>query len=357
MSDNSNWLIYGANGYTGRRIAEEACRRSQRPVLAGRSGDAIQPIAQRLGCEHRVFSLDDPRAVKSGLQGVAAVLHCAGPFTYTARPMIDGCLAAGAHYLDITGEIDVIEMAAARSKEAVAAGISLLPAVGFDVVPSDCLAALVAAKVPQPTSLLLGINALDVVSPGTAKTGLEMIGRPPLVRRNGVIQPASDEPLDRDIPLEGGTRRGRLTAWGDVASAYYSTGVGNIAVYMVMADQTQSMLRRAGWVRPLLRLSPVKALARRWIEKNIPGPSDEQFAKAKASLWCEVRGAGGDTASATLQTPGGYRLTVLSALECVSRVLRGEAQSGFHTPSQAFGANLILDLPETELRWQQQPSS
>src|SRR5436305_15188118 len=101
------WMIYGANGYTGELAAREAVARGLRPVLAGRNARAVAELALELGLDSRAFALDDPAAAAHGVAGMAAVLHCAGPFVRTSRPMVDACLAAGAHYLDITGEIAV----------------------------------------------------------------------------------------------------------------------------------------------------------------------------------------------------------------------------------------------------------
>src|ERR1043166_6730459 len=115
------WLLYGANGYTGELIAREAVRRGQRPILAGRSREAIERLAQELGCEARVFDLNNP-----DLKDIQLVLHCAGPFIRTSKPMVDACLKHQVHYLDITGELGVFEPIFARHDEAVARGVTLL---------------------------------------------------------------------------------------------------------------------------------------------------------------------------------------------------------------------------------------
>src|SRR4051794_8227576 len=122
------WMIYGANGYTGELIAREAVRRGHRPILAGRHAGKIEPLANELGCEARVFGLGEPQ-----LDDIELVLHCAGPFVHTAMPMVRACLTTGAHYLDITGELGVFEQIFARDGEAKRANVTLLPGVGFDV--------------------------------------------------------------------------------------------------------------------------------------------------------------------------------------------------------------------------------
>jgi short subunit dehydrogenase-like uncharacterized protein len=182
-----DFLIYGANGYTGGLIARLAVEHGLRPLLAGRDAAGVGALANELGLEHRVFPLDDTAALDAALAGVAAVLHCAGPFSRTSRPMADACLRTGRHYLDITGEIAVFESLAARAAEARAAGITLLPGVGFDVVPSDCLAAHLKRRLPSATRLALAIKGTERFSRGTARTMLENTGG--MVRRAGRLEP------------------------------------------------------------------------------------------------------------------------------------------------------------------------
>ena len=130
----TTWMIYGANGYSGELIASEAVASGLRPVLAGRRADRILALANELGLAHRVFAADAPR-----LDGMGLVLNCAGPFSATARPMMEAAIAARAHYLDITGEIAVFELARSLDAPARAAGIVLCPGVGFDVIATDCV--------------------------------------------------------------------------------------------------------------------------------------------------------------------------------------------------------------------------
>ncbi|HEV7923072.1 MAG TPA: saccharopine dehydrogenase NADP-binding domain-containing protein, partial [Thermoanaerobaculia bacterium] len=142
------WMIYGANGYTGELIAREAARRGERPILAGRDRTAVEALAKELGLQWRAFPLDAP-----DLRDIQLVLHCAGPFMYTSAPMVRACLDAGAHYLDITGEIVVFEAVMRKDGEAKQRGVTLLPGVGFDVVPTDCLAAQLAQRLPDADEL------------------------------------------------------------------------------------------------------------------------------------------------------------------------------------------------------------
>ncbi len=186
---NSNWLIYGANGYTGQLIAREAVKHGLRPILAGRNHAQVSALAAELKLDYRIAALDDRATLETMLQDVVVVAHCAGPFSRTAKPMIDACLRTRTHYLDITGEIAVFEAAAARDLEAKAASILLLPGAGFDVAPTDCTAAYLKAQLPTATHLALGFRGLGRMSRGTTLTALENMASGGMIRRDGQLTP------------------------------------------------------------------------------------------------------------------------------------------------------------------------
>jgi short subunit dehydrogenase-like uncharacterized protein len=141
MADRVEWMIYGANGYTGHLVAVEARRRGLRPVLAGRRAGPIEMLAAELRMPARVFDLADARSAAAAVADMAVVAHCAGPFAATSAQMIDACLTSRTHYLDITGELEVFLAAQCRHADAQATGIVICPGVGFDVIPTDCVAA------------------------------------------------------------------------------------------------------------------------------------------------------------------------------------------------------------------------
>jgi short subunit dehydrogenase-like uncharacterized protein len=349
--DDRSWLLYGAYGYTGRHIAEKASRVEPRPVLAGRDRGKTRAIADALDCPARAFPLDAPADIARQLEGVRLVLNCAGPFSATAGPMIEACLAAGVHYLDITGEIAVIESAAQCHDRAVAAGVSVIPAVGFDVVPSDCLAAMLAERLPSATRLQLAFTFTGGVSPGTAKTMLEGLASGAWVRVDGRLVRAAWAEKTIEVPFPDGPRQAVTVPWGDVAAAWHSTGIGNIEVFLAMAPGRIRWLRFARRLFPAMKSRPFAAQARWGIGRFVAGPSAERNATSRSWLWGRVEDASGQRAEATLEAPGGYPITVSAALASVDRVLAGAAPIGFSTPSKAFGAEFVLGLPGTELRW------
>jgi short subunit dehydrogenase-like uncharacterized protein len=339
-----NFLLYGANGYTGKLVARLAKERGLSPVLAGRDRASIEQLAQELGFEHRVFPLDDAAALDAALGEAAVVLHCAGPFSRTSKPMADACLRTKTHYLDITGEASVIESLAARDKEAKEAGVMLLPCVGFDVVPSDCLAAHLKRRLPTATRIALAIMGMGRVSRGTATTMVENINRGGLVRREGRLTPVPAAWKTREIDFGRGAVEATTIPWGDVASAYYSTGIRNIEVYAAIPAKVRRMMkltRAFGW---LLGTAPVQRFLKKRIKNQPPGPSEEERTKGKSFVWGEVEDEAGSRAVSRLSGPEGYTLTALTALRIVGHVTGGKFSAGFQTPSKAYGPDLILEI-------------
>ena len=338
------WLLYGANGYTGELIAREACARQQRPILAGRNAAAIERLAHELGCEWRQFALDDESGVLEGLEGVALVLHCAGPFSATARPMMRACLKARAHYLDITGEIEIFELASSLDAEARQAGILLCPGVGFDVVPSDCLAAQIKHALPDATHLALGFDSRSAPSRGTAKTMIEGLCQGSSVRADGRIVSIPLASRVREIDFGEGPKTAIAIPWGDVSTAFHTTAIPNIEVYIPASPRAVRRLRRLSHWRALLGLAPVQAWLKRRAGRAAPGPDTEQRERTPVLLWGEGRNARGRTVVGRLRVANGYTTTVHAALGVVGQVLTS-APPGYHTPSQLVGADFVSGLP------------
>jgi short subunit dehydrogenase-like uncharacterized protein len=336
------WLLYGANGYTGELVARLAAAQGHRPILAGRSADGVCTLSEQLGLERRLFSLEEPSRIDEALAGMSVVLHCAGPFSRTSRPMADACLRTRTHYLDITGEVGVFEALAARDAEARAAGVMLLPGCGFDVVPTDCLAAHLARRLPGARRLALGFQAGGRLSRGTATTAIEGLGRPGLVRREGVLTPVPVASKTRAIDFGAGPRRAVTIPWGDLSTAWHSTGIPDIEVYMAAPLLLRAFARASRHLGSLLGSAAVRRFLAARVRAGAPGPSEEERRRGHAFVWGEAEDDAGQRVTSRLATPEGYTLTALAALAVVERVLAGQAPAGFQTPAKAYGPDFVL---------------
>ena len=339
------WLIYGANGYTGRLIAKQALQRGFKPILAGRNRETIEAIATETGFDSLVFDLDDKKAVNKALQGVSIVLHCAGPFSATSQPMIEACLENGCHYLDITGEISVFANAHRQSDEARHADIVLMPGVGFDVVPTDCLAATLVKALPAATALTLAFESGGRASPGSAKTSIEGLAGGGCVRRDGKLKWVPLAWKTREIPFKHSKRLSVTIPWGDVFTAYISTGIPDIEVYMSAPPSAILRMKRLRMVKPLLSMLWVQNMMKRRIEKSVTGPALGEREASQMQLWGEVSCADGRSVSATMTTPNGYDVTVTASLGIVEYLLENDVEGGFYTPSLLMGPDYASSLP------------
>ena len=344
-------MIYGANGYTGRLIAREAVQRGIQPMLAGRNRDDVTALADELGLLRRVFELSKADEISRNLDGIDVVLHCAGPFSKTAEPMLEACLAHKVHYLDITGEIDVFALGHRADARARHEGIVVLPGSGFDVVPTDCVAAMLKRRLPDATSLVLAFEAGGGPSPGTAKTSVEGMAKGGRARINGELV---DVPLawkSREFIRDGKARSAMTIPWGDVYTAFVSTGIPNVETYMVVPPKT---IKRLTWMRhlqPLLKMEFVQNFMKQRVERSTPGPSLQRRHDSGSYVWGEARNAAGKEARLALAAPNGYDLTVTASLGIARRLLE-QAQlpeGGYYTPSQLMGADYVTTLPGVRL--------
>ena len=220
---SSGFLLYGSTGFLGDAVARLAVQRGLRPIIAGRNAPKVEAQAAELGLECRVFSLDDSAALDQVLASVGVVLHCAGPYMHTYKPMVEACLRTGTHYLDLTGELPVLEALAARDAEAKVRKVMLLPAVGFDAVTTDCLALHLKQRLPSANRLTLTfhIQGPARLPPGTIATIIGMM--PSLggvsVVRNGRLETIPVRMKTRQIDFGQGPVKAMLLPWaGDVCT-------------------------------------------------------------------------------------------------------------------------------------------
>jgi short subunit dehydrogenase-like uncharacterized protein len=351
MNDQMNkekLLIYGANGYTGRLILERLREYKLTALIAGRDVQQVSGLAATYQLPFEILKLTEEEKLLTLLREVTIVLHVAGPFKHTAQPMIEACIKTRTHYLDITGEIEIFEMAKQYSEAAKDAGIMLMPGAGFDVVPTDCLALYLKNKLPDATSLKLAFATLGGgLSHGTALTMVEGLGEGGAVRKDGVIIRKPLGHKGRWVDFGGRKLFVMTIPWGDVSTAYFTTGIQDIETYTGVKPAVFRLLTLQGLLNWLLRTNMVKAWLRAKINNRAAGPSAETRSKAKSLVWGEVKNRTGKKETSVLETPDGYTLTAHSSLIIASRILSGDFKPGYQTPASAYGEGLVLEVPGT----------
>lgn len=339
----ADFLLYGATGFVGGIAAERALDRGLRPLVAARRESDLAARAEGWGCDYRAFELDDTTSLDAALEEVPLVLHCAGPFMYTWRPLVEGCVRTGTHYMDLTGEIPVYEGISAEDEAAGSAGVMLLPGVGFDVVATDCLALHLKRRLPSASRLRLAFQSVGPAGlpPGTVNTLVELLPYGDRVRKDGRVVRPAERSKTREVDFGSGPVSVSRITWGDVFTAYHSTGIPDVEDYVALPRLAAAGLSLLDRARPIFRSRAVRALARRLIPS---GSTAEERANTCVHVWAEVRDEYGARASARLHGPeAGVDWTVAAALDAVERVLAGGAEPGYQTPAGAFGPDFALE--------------
>ncbi|MBE0671623.1 MAG: saccharopine dehydrogenase NADP-binding domain-containing protein [Anaerolineales bacterium] len=336
-------LVYGSYGYTGQLIVEQAVKSGLKLILAGRDENQLRAQAEKYDLQYRAFSLENTAALDSALQEVDAVLHCAGPFVLTYRQMAEACIRNKKHYVDISGEIEGFEALAAMDEDAKRAGVMLLPGGGFDVVPSDCLIAYTAGKLPNASNLELYIKSIGSgVSRGTARSGIENSHRQGRIRRAGKIVSVPNVWDSKLVDFGRGPSRLVSMGWGDVSTAYHSTGIPNVTVYMSFPKAMTSAMKLTRFIGPVLYTRAARDIIK-WLIGIFfaAGPSRKQNETGFSLMIAEVSD-GTKNVRAKLRTSEAYHLTSLTSVEIMKRILASDYKTGFQTPSTVYGADFIL---------------
>ncbi len=342
-----NFVIYGATGYSGALIVKQAVALGLRPILAARQQKPLMAMAQTYGLDWITARVDNPAELRLLAGASPLLLNTAGPFGATAEPLIKGCLEMGTHYLDITGEATTIEPTLQWNEEAVRRGVMLMPAVGFDVVASDCLAAHVARRLPGATRLRIGFDKSDGSSFGSLKTTLEMSGQGVLIRRGGQFARIPPGTLTHDFDYGHGPQVSLAVNLGDIASAYHSTGIPDIETYMRSTLPVWSAMTANQYWGWLLAAPACQNLMERQMRWMVRDSSEETLRSGWGVLVAEASDAAGRTMRSRTTTVDVYQFTGYSAAAVAQRVLQGDFRPGFQTPSRVYGPDFALTIEGT----------
>lgn len=377
-------LVFGATGFTGRRVARRLVAEAGselRVGLCARSPAKLDLLGIELSsAETIVADTNDPGSVRAAVERAHVVANCAGPFARLGDVVVDACVQAGTHYADITGETvwarSILERHDATAKQR---GIALVPFCGFDSVPADLgvlrLVRTARERFGEGLRDVLGVYRLrGGLNGGTLASALEIASSadPRQVADPFLLVPEV-EPSD-ELRKHHADPEGSLTEpGGDQTLVPFFMGPINRRVVMRSdyllrygADLRYHEYMAVGSLDPRLASLLAKgqraalgflgtrlgrAAAERFGPKPGEGPSEEaiQAGSSRLDLYAETES--GHPLHLRFDADGdpGNRVTALCLSQGALALRAGEhgGQGGVLTPAAAFGERLLARLERT----------
>ncbi len=329
--DTARIAVLGATGFTGRLVLAEA-RAAGAPVrLVGRRREALEELALP-GEELRVA---DASAPGDAFDGCGAVVSCAGPFLRIGPGPVEAAVAAGANYLDSSGEQAWARLLFERFRDAETA---VLPCFGFDYVPGDVAARLAAEELEPLDEIVVAYSATAAAtSRGTKRTVGEIMGQPVVAWHEGRLVPSRLGATTRTVVFPFGAREVVEFGGAEPLTVPRHTDVRSVRAYMRLAKPAVKAARLAGLLGPVMRVSA----GLRGI-----GPDEPKRAATRFAVVAEARGPqGGRRVTLTGSDP--YLLT---ARLLVAGARLEPRRTGSLAPAEAFDAHALIEAAGGLLR-------
>jgi short subunit dehydrogenase-like uncharacterized protein len=342
-------LVLGASGYTGRLVAAELARMGVPFAIAGRSATRLAELARSL-------ALPVPQIVVDGLdlthltepfRSARVVVSCAGPFSTLGEPVVQAAIAAGAHYLDITGEQEFVRRVTDYDAQAREAGVCLVPSMAFEVALSDMAARLAAARLDRADEIVVTYWMESVeASRGTRRSAIRVLAGPGFVLEGGTWADAASAPPSHTVVFPGDpcARTAYRAPGAEIVTIPRHTAAGRVRVYMGFAGLFG---RIQGLVMPLaprlLATSAGARLARILVDSGPEGAPAGSRQRHRFRIAVQARGAPG-AADVFVQGVDPYGLTaIIAARAAAAMIADGFAASGCLPPALAFPPREFLD--------------
>lgn len=382
MSRPFDLILYGATGFTGRRLAREWAR-LELPFswsIAGRDPDRVKALSEELGVEGLVASAQDPDALDRLAQGARVIASTAGPFALHSDALVHACATHGTHWCDLTGETAWVRRLIDRHhEEAVKRGTRIVPFCGFDSIPSDtavdCLTREARdrwdediARVEVRWRLRGGLNGGTLAS----AQAIGESGDWRVMGDAGILIP--------DVSLDRGQQarlRDPVKIWRDEESGRWLLPfvMGPVDARVVRRTRALqgldplSLIQREGqdlgggrfrtllgaaglgFFGLMLLNAPGRALIGALAPKPGAGPSEESIREGRTRGTFDVTTTGGHRLRLELDAKGdaSNAVTVRCLVQAIRMLLEdaGPGRGGVMTPVGAFGPQLLVGLKAT----------
>lgn len=295
--DESRIVVTGSTGFTGGLVARELAGGRDEFVLTGRDEGKVRRVASEVGgAATAVVDVTEPETLRGILEPGDVVINVAGPFTELGEPVVETCVAAGAHYLDTTGEQRFMERIHRRHHDGARdAGVAVVNAMAFEFGPGDAACALACRELsgaPSSVEVTYGWHGeAGATSPGTRASVLGALREPALTYDDGAWK---EEPVarhQRAVRLPDGTRRPAVSfPAGEVVTVPRYAEVERVRAWMITGRATALAARMAGPILPpLVRLlsQVLEPILRRGPEGPDPGARQRSRFTIVAEAWEE----------------------------------------------------------------------
>ena len=358
-------VLYGATGYTGRLVTDELVRRGLDFTLAGRNPEKLARLSEERGqgAPVRTATVDDPRSLRAMLDDCDVVINCAGPFSLYGEPVVEAAVETRTHYLDSTGEQTFMKRVFDQyGRRAKTQGVAVVPAMGFDYLPGDCIARLAAAPHEPLEELVLAYAMSGFgASQGTLLSALEMLKGGDFVYTGGNWKPAPIDTSRRTFDFPGQV--------GRQAMIRYPSGEVLTVPRHTRTRKVTSLIGARAFV-PLPALAPVLPLTmpavslalrtplQRVLGKAVgrlpEGPEEADRRAARFTIVALARGADGGEGRGVVRGSDPYGLTAVTLVHGAERMSGdGYAEAGVLAPAEAYDPESFLNyLTDHDLSWE-----
>ncbi|HEV7460059.1 MAG TPA: saccharopine dehydrogenase NADP-binding domain-containing protein [Solirubrobacteraceae bacterium] len=343
-------VLFGATGYTGRLTAEAMIARGMRPVLAARNGERLRGLAEELGgLETRVADVTRPDTVRALVERGDVLVSTVGPFVRWGEPAVQAAVAAGATYLDSTGETGFIrEVFERHGPAAEAAGCGLLTAAGYDWIPGNLAAALALTEAGEP-AVRVDVGYFIVggakMSGGTRASAAHALTAPSFAWRDGRLVTERGAKRLRSFSVRGSDRPAISVGTSEAfAVPRLKPGLREVNTYLGwFGGLSRPMQAQSAALALVTRVPGSRAaldkLVGALVKGSTGGPDEAERAASSSWIAAMAYDAGGrELAQVHLEGVDGYTFTgrflAWAAEQAADPGLQGTGALG---PVEAFG--------------------
>ena len=345
-------LVLGGTGRTGRAVADALAREGVTPVLVGRDPERLAAAARGRG--YRTVLADGPDALAAAVrrERPAVVVNTVGPFSATAGPLVDACLAAGSDYVDIANDVAAVPALLARGGEAERAGRTLVTGAGFGVSATESVVARWCrggrrARHVRVDMLPASRGEADRLGEALAGTLLEGLpGVPGGGRFQGrrfaggrlVAAPLGGAPRTLTTP-DGDRVRTALVPLGELVAAQRASGAPDV-------EAASSAAPTGALVRALLPLATAPLAVgplRRFAVRRLAALRLRARPAPRASSWghATITWEDGTSSEGWVRLPEAQAATAALCAQVALRLACGAGRPGAFTPAALFGPELV----------------